>query len=378
VLETLNRPTRLPVLTVALALGAAPALAQVAPPGSAGRVYLRNSPAIVTISTSNGFGSGVLIHPAGVIVTNLHVVKGSSRATVKLATGDTYEEVAVVDFDARKDLVLLKVKAFDLPSAELGDSDALAVGDAVFGIGAPQGLELTLSEGIVSGLRDSGDGYKLVQTTAAMSQGSSGGGLFDANGRLVGVTSFRMSGGEGLNFAIPINYAKGMLATTATIDLAELKARTEEADDPPPQRAAEEAEAPEPETPVPVLAHAYISAQGKVAVVEQNGVHVTVRFGNPDGVIYGRSSLTWSPQNGGFVGLGALSTVCGSYDRRVWSAPIRDEIYLSGEGVIRERWTHPERVNCARGQVVESSWREVLWFVPSATAPLPQPAASQR
>jgi S1-C subfamily serine protease len=84
-------------------------------------------------------------------------------------------------------------------------------------MGAPQGLELTLSQGIVSGLRDSDDkGYRVIQTDAAISPGSSGGALFDDNGDLVGITTYKVRGGENLNFAVPVNYVRKMLTATAT------------------------------------------------------------------------------------------------------------------------------------------------------------------
>jgi hypothetical protein len=161
------------------------------------------------------------------VLTNLHVIENATAVSVKLANGDVYDDVSVLAFDARRDLVLLKVAGFALKSVTLGNSDTLKVGDRVYAIGAPRGLELTISEGIVSAIRDSGEGYQVIQTTAPISPGSSGGGLFDNQGHLVGLTTYRLEGGENLNFAVPINYARGMARTNQMMTLAELRTNIE-------------------------------------------------------------------------------------------------------------------------------------------------------
>lgn len=191
----------------------------------ASAVFATANQAVVTIETPTGLGSGVLVASSGVIVTNLHVVRGDPSATVRLANGDKYDTVEVLDVDARKDLVILKIKGFNLPTVGFADSDTVVVGQQVFAIGSPKGFELSLSDGIVSALRDSGEGYRVIQSTAAVSPGSSGGGLFDATGRLIGITSFKIDGGEALNFAVPANYVRGMLDTSSRTSLKELAAR---------------------------------------------------------------------------------------------------------------------------------------------------------
>lgn len=330
---------------------------------SAADIFKRISQAVVTVTTPTGFGSGVLLDPTGVLVTNLHVIKGTDRVAVRLSNGDAYDDVAVIEFDNRKDLVLLKIKGFKLPSAEFGDSDDLVVGQRVYAIGAPKGLELTLSEGIVSGLRDTGEGFRVVQTSAAISPGSSGGGLFDERGRLIAVTSFKIGGGENLNFALPVNYVRGMLTTTPKLTLTELKSKL----------TAESAESTgsvaAPDTlattgGVPRLANLYQTAQGVFAVVEQDGETVHISFTLPNGYIYGSSTLQWVATAKAFKGQGVLDTVCGVYDTRVWKAPVQEEIYIVNDRVIRDRWTQPVKVNCSRGQVISSTWQEGLWYVP--------------
>ena len=224
-------------LTPSLALAAEGAL-PVERQSTATDVFDKNSPAIVTILTPSGFGSGVLVDPSGVIVTNLHVVEGDVSAKVTLANGDIYDDVRVVAVDARRDIIVIKIAGFQLPTVELGDSDTVAVGEAVYAIGSPRGFALTISDGIISGKRPSpGDeGSQVLQITAAISPGSSGGGLFDGDGRLVGVTTSGIPGGGSLNFAVPINYVRGIISTQPKWSLAEFRRRDETAR--PPTRAS--------------------------------------------------------------------------------------------------------------------------------------------
>jgi hypothetical protein len=153
------------------------------------------------------------------------VIQGATNVEVMLANGDVYDDVAVVDVDERRDLVLLKIKAFGLTPAALGDSGATQVGASVVLVGSPQGLNLTVSEGVISSLRDSGSGYQLLQTSAPASPGSSGGGMFNEYGELIGIVTSQIPEGQNLNFAVPINYVRGLLATEATMTLAELADR---------------------------------------------------------------------------------------------------------------------------------------------------------
>jgi S1-C subfamily serine protease len=185
----------------------------------------RATASVVTISTPTGTGSGVLVDASGTLVTNLHVVRGDQQASVKLANGDIYDDVSVVDVDARKDLLVLRIKAFNLTAASLGNSDQLVTGDRVFVVGSPRGLQNTLSDGLISAVRDSGDGYRLLQTTAAVSPGSSGGGMFNEYGELVGVVVGKRTDADSVNFAVPINYARGLIATPGSTTLAALAQR---------------------------------------------------------------------------------------------------------------------------------------------------------
>jgi tetratricopeptide (TPR) repeat protein len=145
------------------------------------------------------FGSGVAV-AADQVVTNHHVV--TEGLTVRVRRGQTKWPAKVTHDSAEHDLCRLQVEGLKAVAVQVRKSSTLEVGQRVYAIGAPEGLELTFSEGVVSALRDFSDG-RIIQTTAPISSGSSGGGLFDTLGRLVGITSARIIEGQNLNFAVP-------------------------------------------------------------------------------------------------------------------------------------------------------------------------------
>ena len=179
-------------------------------------------PAIVVVNTATGNGSGVIVDDSGVIATNYHVIEDSSNVSIELQNGDVYQDIGVISIDEIKDIALLKIGGFDLPTAKFGNSNSVVIGEDVLVMGAPRGLEQTVSRGIVSAIRDSGEGYRLIQTDAAISPGSSGGGMFNLEGELVGLTVSYLEDAQNINFVIPINYVRGMFSTTASYSLAEL------------------------------------------------------------------------------------------------------------------------------------------------------------
>lgn len=159
-----------------------------------------------------GAGSGVIISEDGYIITNHHVIEDANSVTVTLRDGTTSYTAAVIGSDSENDIALLKVDAKGLTPATFGDSSNLAVGDYVVAIGNPLGeLGGTVTDGIISALaRDvtiEGENMTLLQTNAQISPGNSGGGLFNANGELVGIVNAKDSATEveGIAFAIPIN-----------------------------------------------------------------------------------------------------------------------------------------------------------------------------
>jgi serine protease Do len=157
-------------------------------------------------------GSGFLISPDGLVLTNAHVVDGAKEVTVKLSDHREFK-AKVLGADRSSDIAVLKIDGHGFPTVQLGDSDQLGVGDYVLAIGEPFGLEETATAGIVSAKGRSlpGDGYvPFIQTDAAVNPGNSGGPLFDANGAVIGINAqiYSNSGGyQGVSFAIPINVA---------------------------------------------------------------------------------------------------------------------------------------------------------------------------
>ncbi len=164
-------------------------------------------------------GTGVIVDSRGYILTNSHVVADGEAEEVKVVLYDGRELPAVVVWQEKSlDLAVVKVEAEDLPVAELGDSDSLEVGEIAVAIGNPLGLnfERTLTQGVISGLNRtiplSSTGTEtienLVQTDASINPGNSGGPLLNGKGQVIGINTAKISSGEGLGFAIPINTAK--------------------------------------------------------------------------------------------------------------------------------------------------------------------------
>jgi hypothetical protein len=168
-----------------------------------------------------GQGSGFLVTPKGAVITNLHVIRGAQSVRVKLPNGDVYKTQDLVDVDDAKDIAILKLKGFKLPVVALGDSDKTEIGESIVVISSPEGLTNSLSTGVVSGVRRL-EGLRVFQITAPISQGSSGGAVFDSNGNVIGIVTYLMRGGQNINFAVPINYARGMISDEASKTLAQL------------------------------------------------------------------------------------------------------------------------------------------------------------
>jgi hypothetical protein len=173
--------------------------------------------AIVTIVMANNDdpiarGTGFLVRPDGLIVTNYHVIQTGNVAMVKFADGTILSVDGVVAANKVRDLAIIKIRGKSFRTLTFGNSDRIQIGEDVVAIGNPLGLELTVSNGILSGIRtDEKEGGKFLQITAPISHGSSGGPLFNMFGEVVGINSMYLEGGENLNFAIPANDAKNLL-----------------------------------------------------------------------------------------------------------------------------------------------------------------------
>jgi hypothetical protein len=167
-------------------------------------------------------GSGFLIDPSGIILTNYHVIRDARVARVKLATGDVYDHVSILAQDERRDIAVIRIAAFEMPTLPLGNSDNVRIGTPVVLVGSPLGLDNTVSTGIVSGRRQEPEGFQLLQITAPASPGSSGGAVISGDGEVIGIAVSQLPSGQNLNFAVPINYARGMLQNLAESPVAVL------------------------------------------------------------------------------------------------------------------------------------------------------------
>jgi serine protease Do len=178
--------------------------------------------AVVQVRTPSGLGSGFVISEDGLLITNYHVIENETQISVEVyhqqggqMERKLYKQVRIVALNKFADLALLKLE--DAPAAPfvrvpLGESEMLAVGDRVFAIGSPLGLERTVTEGIISTKTRPIQGELYLQTTAQINPGNSGGPLFNLRGEVVGVTNMKVQAGEGLGFAIPVETVKYLLA----------------------------------------------------------------------------------------------------------------------------------------------------------------------
>lgn len=189
------------------------------PPTSLAPLVRAVRPGVVNISTRNegtsrSLGSGFVINPDGLVVTNNHVVERAQRILVRLADGREFA-ARVVGRDPSTDLALLRLDgAKGLPTVTLGDSDQLEIGDWVVAIGNPFGLDTSVTHGLISARErviGVGPFDDFIQTNALINPGNSGGPLFDMRGDVVGVTTAIMSQGQGIGFAVPINLVKDLL-----------------------------------------------------------------------------------------------------------------------------------------------------------------------
>ena len=177
--------------------------------------------AVVQVRTPGGLGSGFIINEDGFLMTNFHVIEGETRISVEVylqTAGQlerkTYKDVRIIAINKFEDLALLKIEDKEAPKfvhVLIGDSDALSVGERVFAVGSPLGLERTVTEGILSTKTRQLQGELYLQTTAQINPGNSGGPLFNLGGEVVGVTNMKITFGEGLGFAIPVNGVKYFL-----------------------------------------------------------------------------------------------------------------------------------------------------------------------
>jgi len=226
-------------LFLALALAGASACGHAQKPGNqsmtARDIIDSSSPGIVRIEAGDAkVGTGFIVDPSGLIATNLHVIRGESQITVKLYKDPTeYPATVIAGFDEGHDLALLRIKPKQkLPALRLGDSSAVSAGDRIYAIGNPLGVfDYSITDGLISQVRPLSDKLTILQISAAISQGSSGGPLFNQFGEVIGVTTAIITQGQAINLAVPANYLRPMMKEQSSIPLDEFARVTKENDE---------------------------------------------------------------------------------------------------------------------------------------------------
>jgi serine protease Do len=208
-------------------------------------IVQRSSPAIVRVEAQGPegeqFGTGFIVDKSGVVATNFHVIAGTSEIKIKLHDGSHYPVLHVLNVDPMRDLVIVKFKPDrPMPTLRIGDSSKVATGEKIVAIGNPLGVfENTVSEGLISSIREvcsqsdvnsnnpscPGE-LTLLQISAPISQGSSGGPLFNQVGDVVGITTAIIAQGQLINFAMPANYLKPLIAKQEPIALEDFAKAT--------------------------------------------------------------------------------------------------------------------------------------------------------
>jgi hypothetical protein len=165
-------------------------------------------------------GTGFVVRKDGWIATNLHVIAGARELVVATSDKHEYPVVDVLAADAAHDLAVVRIDAKELHVLALGDSDGVHAGDSVVAIGHPLGLEDTVSNGLVSGIRVVDPALTVLQISAPIAPGSSGGPIFSDKGEVIGVATSFLAEGQNLNFGVPTRYLKAMLEDTHPVPLA--------------------------------------------------------------------------------------------------------------------------------------------------------------
>lgn len=189
------------------------------------KILEKAMPSVVLVLTGKGngllekFGSGVIVRNDGVILTAYHVIKDATQVQIRLKNGEIYDKVDLLGFDERRDVAALKISATDLPAVTMR-SEEIRVGGKSFVISNPQGLNWTVADGLLTSMRladeipNAGRGFRVVQFSAPVSSGSSGGLLLDEKGQAIGLIVATLTSGQNLNFAIPFSSVNGLADST--------------------------------------------------------------------------------------------------------------------------------------------------------------------
>jgi len=218
------QPKKAAVCAIMFAASVCNLLAQGGPAGAntGEQIVERVSPSAVLILVGRGdgqtaaIGSGLIVRPDGVILTANHVVKGMREVQVRLKNGEVYDQVELIATDERRDTAALRISAVGLPVLPIGSSANVPAGAPVFVVSNGAALPWTASSGILSAIRmadevpGAGSGYRLLQITAPLAPGSSGGVLVDMQAQALGIITGSISAGQNVNFAVPLDSVAGL------------------------------------------------------------------------------------------------------------------------------------------------------------------------
>jgi len=169
------------------------------------------TPAIVTVRAGDSMGTGFVVRADGWVATNFHVVRGATQIAVVFSNHQEFPVVEIMNASRLHDLVILRIEAKNLPVLPVGNSDDVRPGDSVLAIGHPLGLEDTVSNGLVSAVRHVEADLDVLQVSAPIAPGSSGGPLLNDRGEVIGVATAFLKSGQNLNFGLPSKYVKDMV-----------------------------------------------------------------------------------------------------------------------------------------------------------------------
>lgn len=206
-------------ITVLAGLSQSQALAQ-----SAVQLFRNVEPSVSFIVTDKGGGTGFCVGASGLVATSLHVVQDSKQVSISFSSGRRSDKIELLAVNTDADLALLRAKGMICKPVPLGNSDAVQTGQRIFVIGNPlarQELKASLTDGLISGIRKLENGQKVVQISAPLSPGNSGGPVLTESGTVVGIVAFKLTSGELLNFAIPSNELASLIEGRSDIALHE-------------------------------------------------------------------------------------------------------------------------------------------------------------
>lgn len=194
-------------------------------------IYAESTPAIVRIEAGEAkVGTGFVVDASGVVATNLHVIEGEAQIKVRAYDGKEYPVMSIAGIDKGHDLALVRIQPKKpMRTVKLGDSNQVAIGDKIFAIGNPLGVfDYSITDGLISQVRPLSDDLKILQISAAISPGSSGGPLFNQFGEVIGVTTAIITQGQAINLAVPANYLRPLMRDGKPMTLAQFAEETKD------------------------------------------------------------------------------------------------------------------------------------------------------